>query len=150
MIVRRSYWLRASTAALAATVLASCLPIAGCRGEDERGTIEDLFVCRHRYNIDEDDGKVRVVGKKRDVGIYELMGQAGQVDEERMQYAQMFAEAVRMFQEGSFVNAVKMFEQCLKQKPDDKGAQLYLNTAQRYVAEAPFDDFTGGIELVEK
>ena len=95
-------------------------------------------------------GKVRVVGKKQDVGIYELMGRTGQVDDQRMEHAQMFAKAVRLFQQASFVEAVKVFQQCLKHRPDDKGTQLYVDTANRYIGEVPLDDFTGCIELVEK
>ncbi len=68
MTVYPSYYLRISLLALAAAISVSCLGIAGCRGKEDGGTVEDLFIRRYRCNIDENHGVVRVVGEVENKG----------------------------------------------------------------------------------
>ena len=95
-------------------------------------------------------GRVRVVGKEKGVGIYELCGVSGEIDDPQKTYNEQFAGAVRFFQERQFDKAVQGFETCLQVRPDEKAAILYLRTCRHIVTEGIPSDFSGGIELTEK
>ncbi|MCP4711538.1 MAG: adenylate/guanylate cyclase domain-containing protein [Planctomycetes bacterium] len=95
-------------------------------------------------------GSVRVVGKKQGVGIYELLSPNQLADEKFMSYKELFEKGLDHFQLSQFEKATEFFDQCLKQNHGDKAAKLYLNTAHRFTADAPPEDFSGCIELTEK
>jgi class 3 adenylate cyclase/CHASE2 domain-containing sensor protein len=95
-------------------------------------------------------GKVRVVGKNISVGIYELLGRAGQLDEPTAQYRDMFQQGVGDFQNARFDAAAKNFDQCLAARPDDKAAILYRDTLISFRSASPSSPFDGAIELTSK
>ena len=68
MTAHTSYYLRISLLALAVALLVTCLGIPGCRGGEDGGIVEDLFIRRYRCNIDENHGVVRVVGEVENKG----------------------------------------------------------------------------------
>ena len=95
-------------------------------------------------------GRVRVVGKEKGVGIYELCGVTGEIDETQKEYNEQFAGAVRLFQEQQFEKAIQEFETYLQVLPVEKAAILYLHTSRQIVTEGASSDFSGCIELTEK
>ena len=95
-------------------------------------------------------GRVRVVGKEQGVGIYELCGISGEIDDPQNQYNEQFAAAVRLFQEQQFEKAIKEFEKCLQVRLVEKAVILYLQTCRQFIAEGAPGDFSGCIELTEK
>ena len=95
-------------------------------------------------------GKVRVVGKAIGVGIYELLGEAGSVDDEQKEYSRLFEAAVEHYQQQRFDQAVAELKQCADMRGDDKAAELYLAIAQRFCSEPCPDDFNGCVELTQK
>jgi hypothetical protein len=42
--------------------------LAGCRGGSRKGTLDELFVSNHRFNIDEQAGVVRIYGRLDNAG----------------------------------------------------------------------------------
>ncbi|MBN1435913.1 MAG: adenylate/guanylate cyclase domain-containing protein [Sedimentisphaerales bacterium] len=95
-------------------------------------------------------GKVRVVGKKIGIGINELLGRHGSVPQDLIEYSQKFAQAVKHFQNQQFDQAKKIFQDCLKQRPDDIAAILYLSTIEQLLANPIPPEFDGCLELTGK
>jgi len=95
-------------------------------------------------------GRVRVVGKEKGVGIYELCGVSGEIEEAQKDYNEQFAGAVRLFLEQQFEKAIQEFERCQQVRPVEKAAILYLRTCRQIVKEGTPGDFSGCIELTAK
>jgi adenylate cyclase len=95
-------------------------------------------------------GGVQVKGKTQAVPVYELLGRMGQVAEETLAYARRFDDAVREFQNRSFGEAGVVFAALASERPDDRAARIYAETAERFVAEPPAEEWNGAIELTEK
>lgn len=95
-------------------------------------------------------GSVRVKGRSRPVGVYELLGPRGAVPPERCAYAERFGEAVHAFQQRSWDAAIARFDRCLREQPQDRAADLYLRAARAYRDAPPSADWEGEIELAEK
>jgi len=95
-------------------------------------------------------GNLRVVGKKIAVGVYELLGRAGDLSADQQQYVDCFETAVKYFQKEQFQQATKNFQLCLELRPADKAVLLYLQITRQYMQNGTPDSFDGGIELTEK
>jgi adenylate cyclase len=95
-------------------------------------------------------GGVQVKGKTQAVPIYELLGEAGQVPPDLLEYAQRFDQAVTAFQRRDWAQALAVLETCLSHRPDDLAAGHYLEAARRYQIQPPPADWTGALELAEK
>jgi len=115
-----------------------------------------IMICETTYDKAADSiearylGRVRVVGKEKGVGIYELCGVTGEIDDLQKEYNEQFAGAVRLFQEQQFEKAIQEFETYLQVRPVEKAAILYLHTCRQIVTEGPPPNFSGCIELTEK
>ncbi|MBN2376981.1 MAG: CHASE2 domain-containing protein [Sedimentisphaerales bacterium] len=115
-----------------------------------------LMICQNTFEKARDDiegrylGKVRVVGKEKGVGIYEMIGPSGCLTPFQKEYSEIFEAAVQEFQQGHFSQAVKGFENCLKQRSDDKAVLLYLNTSRKLIEIGPPENFNGCLELTSK
>ncbi len=95
-------------------------------------------------------GGVRVKGKAQAVPIYELLGHAGRVADEVLDYARAFGQAVSLFEQRQWQAALEKFNTCHQQRPADLAAENYIEAAASLLAEPPGEDWTGAIELKEK
>jgi class 3 adenylate cyclase len=95
-------------------------------------------------------GGVQVKGKTQAVPIYELLGQAGRVPPNLLEYAQRFDQAVTAFQSRDWAQALAVLETCLSHRPDDLAAAHYLEAVRRYQIQPPAADWAGALELAEK
>jgi adenylate cyclase len=95
-------------------------------------------------------GGVRVKGKEHAVPIYELLGRAGQVAGDTLDYARAFGEAVALFQQRQWQGALDSFRTCHQRRPDDLAAEKYIEATAVLLAGPPDEDWTGAIELKEK
>ncbi len=115
-----------------------------------------IMICENTYNLACSAvearylGKVRVLGKKIGVGIYECLTEKDRLRPEQEQYNEMFAQAVRSFQQTEFRLAVEQFEKCLEIHPDDQAAKLYYQTTQKFLAAGAPENFNGCIEMTGK
>ncbi len=92
-------------------------------------------------------GLIRVVGKKRAVQAYTMLGAAADVDEADMAYARAFEAALRPFQACQWPEAVAEFNACLVARPGDKAALLYLRRIEALRESPPPQDWDGALEL---
>jgi class 3 adenylate cyclase/CHASE2 domain-containing sensor protein len=96
-------------------------------------------------------GQVRVKGRLQPVGVFELVGLPDRVPAAVLEYAELFGNAVRLFQEGRWAEARAAFDRCLARRPADLAAEFYALTAGAYEQNPPAaDEWIGTIELTEK
>ena len=95
-------------------------------------------------------GALQVKGKIDAAPVFELLGRVDEVDADELAYAQRFGRVVMQFGAREFRGAVEGFEACLAQRPTDRAAELYFQTALAMLGNPPGADWNGAIELTEK
>ncbi len=95
-------------------------------------------------------GRVRVVGKKIGVGVYELIDHRDKVTPEQEEYFATFAHAVNLYQKAQLKKARAAFTLCLEQNPLDKAALIYIHTIETLLKQPLPCDFNGDLELTQK
>jgi len=89
-------------------------------------------------------------GRNAAVPICKLLGRAGQVAEESLEFARAFGQAVALFQERRWQDALDALQACRNHRPDDLATENYIEATALLQADPPADDWTGAIELTEK
>ena len=87
--------------------------------------------------------RISVKGKEEAVDIYELACLKDQLDREKQDFLASFEEAINYYQSLDFENAKKIFEECLKKKPDDKPSRLFVERMNIFLNEPPPEDWDG-------
>jgi adenylate cyclase len=94
--------------------------------------------------------RVRVVGIKQPVRLFELIEEKERVRPELFEAIDMFHAALALFEEREWDKARAAFKEMLKLKPDDEPAQLYLNGCVEYKKKPPAANWDGVISLTTK
>jgi adenylate cyclase len=89
---------------------------------------------------------IRVVGKKKPVSIYEIIGEKGEVAETELERLRIFEEARQAYQGRDWDTASGLFAK-LKDEPL---AKLYAARCQSLRQNPPPEDWDGVFELKEK
>ncbi len=108
-------------------------------GEDTCSGIKDAVVARE---ID----TIRVVGKKRPVAVFEIIGEVGRVAESDMERLGIFARAKEAYRRRAWEAAAALFAG-LK---GDPVANLYLERCKEFGQSPPPVDWDGVFDLVHK
>jgi class 3 adenylate cyclase len=77
---------------------------------------------------------VRVVGRTGHVRVYEPMGLAGEMTEERVSLIEIYAEGLRCWRSGDFAGAARSFERLSETDPP---ARFFLKRCRQLVQEPP-------------
>jgi len=101
------------------------------------------FVCR-RFD------RVRVVGIKTPVQLWEIVGFAPETDEETLGFLARFEEAHKVYDRQDWERAATLFETLAAERPVDGPSAAYLRRAQGYAAKAPPSGWDGVMNLNEK
>ncbi|HET7232136.1 MAG TPA: adenylate/guanylate cyclase domain-containing protein, partial [Longimicrobium sp.] len=95
--------------------------------------------------------RVRVVGRKEPVAIYELISLAGDAaDEKTAALLAGFAEALALFRERRFGTALDAFEELAMRYPDDGPTAVYLDRCRKHAILPPPVDWDGVYQLASK
>jgi len=111
--------------------------------ESTRAAVQDLYEWRYL-------GGLQVVGKKQMVPVYEMLGRKGTVPDESLEYAEKFAQGIRLYQEQQWVDCITYFTRMLARRPDDMGLMLYIDRCGQFDRFGLPEDWSGAIELTEK
>jgi len=95
-------------------------------------------------------GGVQVKGRQQAVPVYELLGRAGQVPREALEYAELFGRGVQHIQRRAWPAAIETFQECLGRRPNDPAAASYLAAAKAFLETPPPADWSGALELTGK
>jgi two-component system sensor histidine kinase ChiS len=89
-------------------------------------------------------GKVIVKGKKEPITLYECFnGDSENMWQKKQKSIDAFKAGLEKFTNREFVQAINIFDNILKDNPDDQPARLFLNKSSRYLVEGVPDDWTG-------
>jgi len=90
--------------------------------------------------------RIRVVGKREPVRIYELLARGGQLSAERRKQLTRFQEGLQLYRERKWTTAIGIF----KDLPDDSVARIYVERCEQYQVSPPPEDWDGVWELTRK
>jgi class 3 adenylate cyclase len=94
--------------------------------------------------------KIRVVGIKEPVQIYEVLETMEYSTQALRQKIDHFHSALDFFEARRWNDAGKGFLQILKQFPDDGPSSLYVNRCRQYIKNEPLPDWDGVFNMDEK
>ena len=86
---------------------------------------------------------VAVKGREKPVSIYELMGEKGSTDRDRIAAARKYEAAFDLYLERKWAEAIAGFEAVLADRPDDKAATAFIDQCRQFQKEPPPDDWAG-------
>ena len=111
--------------------------------ETTYGQVKDEMVCRE---LD----LVAVKGKAQPVRIYELVGRATEVPEERRQLIQAFSQGLKAYQVQDWERARKVFGQVDAHFPGDGPTQVFVDRVDALKKNPPPKDWNGVFVMTTK
>jgi adenylate cyclase len=87
--------------------------------------------------------KVRVVGRKRSINIYEVLCCKSELTPEQSLMINFFERALRHYWNRDFTGALARFERALQAVPTDKASEFFLTRCRDYIANPPAEDWDG-------
>jgi adenylate cyclase len=125
------------------TVLGDCVNLASrLEGVNkEYGTLiivgEDTWRLVHGAFEGRELDWIRVKGRTAPVAIYELAGERGEIDAQRRELFQQFAEGLLLYRAQRWADAAQAFRRALELDPNDGPSQTLLKRSTMYDQHAP-------------
>jgi adenylate cyclase len=125
------------------TVLGDCVNLASrLEGVNkEYGTLiivgEDTWRLVHEAFEGRELDWIRVKGRTAPVAIYELAGERGEIDAQRRELFQQFAEGLLLYRAQRWADAAQAFRRALELDPNDGPSQTLLKRSTMYDQHAP-------------
>jgi adenylate cyclase len=94
--------------------------------------------------------RIRVVGKRKPVRIYELLGLAGGVLPLDAGFLAAYAAGLAAFKERRWAESIEHFQKALASKPGDKPSVTYIERAKVFQIMPPPPEWEGVFELTSK
>lgn len=94
--------------------------------------------------------KIRVVGKKLPVRVYELIGPTGAPVPFPPGFLEAYAAALELYQARRWQESIDAFGRALALKPADRPCENYVGRAREFLAHPPPADWEGVFELHSK
>ncbi|MDR2952957.1 MAG: adenylate/guanylate cyclase domain-containing protein [Treponema sp.] len=94
--------------------------------------------------------KIRVVGIKEPVRIYEILETADAAKDSLFELANLFSKAHGIFESHDWKGAETAFRGVLEKYPADGPSRLYLDLSRQYQARPPADKWDGVFNIKEK
>lgn len=103
-------------------------------GETTFEQVGDVMICRELDSV-------AVKGKALPVRIYELLGESGQVSEDRLQLARGFSMGLAAYKNRQWEKAGAIFRMLQSNYPEDKPTQLYVDRVAELKKNPPPADW---------
>lgn len=94
--------------------------------------------------------RTAVAGRVGGTEIYELLGEAGRVDEVLLQARDAYEEALDHYLDRRFEEAARAFAHAASLRPDDSAAVTLGRRAEAYASDAPPADWDGVFVQTQK
>lgn len=94
--------------------------------------------------------KIIVMGKTEATVVYELLAEAGKLDDHTARLRDHFEMGLRRYYRRDWQGAVSAFEECLALRPHDAPSERLLKRCVALRSAPPPDDWTGAWTLLEK
>lgn len=108
-------------------------------GEETFDRVKDNIVSREADII-------RVVGKKKPVRVFEIIGEKGEILDSELEKVASFEQALKIYREGEWEGALSLFQKM----ENDMLAQVYMERCQRLIESGKKEAWTGIYDLKEK
>lgn len=108
-------------------------------GEETFDRVKDNIVSREADII-------RVVGKKKPVRVFEIIGEKGEILDSELEKVASFEQALKIYREGEWEEALSLFQKM----ENDMLAQVYMERCQRLIESGKKEAWTGIYDLKEK
>jgi len=112
-------------------------------GEATYAEAKDVVVARR---LD----RVAVYGKVQGIGVYELVGLAGEVDAATLAWVGAYEEGLAAFRRRLWDEAIALFERAVALRGDDRPSRALIERARAFKAEPPPADWDGIAVLTRK
>ncbi|MBN2799051.1 MAG: hypothetical protein JXX28_07875 [Deltaproteobacteria bacterium] len=94
--------------------------------------------------------RVAVKGRREGVLVLELLGERGEVDEERLEIAALHLRGLEHYHRGDWELAAQRFEAILERVPSDRPAAVLLSACRRLALEPPDEPWEGVVRMTTK
>ena len=94
--------------------------------------------------------RIRVVGKKNAVRIFELVAVAGGELPVDPAFLEVYAESLAAFKDRRWAEAIQGFQRALELKPGDAPSKTYIERAKVFQLMPPAADWEGVFDLTSK
>lgn len=94
--------------------------------------------------------RVRVVGVKEPVRLYEVVAEESGASQHLLQMLQYFEKGLELFEAGSFVDAEQHFRQALAVIEHDGPTQTYVKRCHKFITSPPPANWDGVFSLTQK
>jgi adenylate cyclase len=94
--------------------------------------------------------RIRVVGKRNAVRIYELLAAVGQPLPVDQGFLDVYEGALALFRMRRWGEAIEAFQKALALRPGDKPSQIYIERARVFQLMPPAQDWEGVFDLSSK
>jgi adenylate cyclase len=91
-----------------------------------------------------------VVGKQKPVRVYQLLAQKGALSPEMAKLLSFYAQALSIYRQARFADALEAFQKCLAIIPDDSVTKVYIERCRTYIENPPPADWDGVWRLTKK
>jgi adenylate cyclase len=91
-----------------------------------------------------------VRGRTNACRIFEVVGEKGQVSDEKVRILNIFNEAMFLYLERKWSDASRLLSEFLKNHPEDKATRVILERCLKFQAEPPPADWLGATVMLEK
>jgi adenylate cyclase len=113
--------------------------------------VSDVTFEKAREHIEARDlDLIRVKGKKEPRRVFEVLCKRGQMSDALMKGRDQYHEALRLYRNGKFSDAIAVFEEVLHFMPDDHLTRKYLERARVYAITPPPNGWDGVFEMKSK
>ncbi|GAX62656.1 adenylate cyclase, family 3 [Candidatus Scalindua japonica] len=93
---------------------------------------------------------IRVIGKKKPVKVYELIGRKGEISNAKRIVLELYEEGLIAYKKKEWQNAIDMFQKAVVKVPHDGPALTYLERCKAYTQNPPPENWDGVYILTEK
>ncbi len=112
---------------------------------------ESLFAATRNDFIYRELDRIRVVGKKIPITVYELLASVEEgVDAHTARLLELFGEGLQAYREQRWLAAKEIFAALCVRYPKDQPSQLYLKRCQQYAQKPPPEDWDTIFQRKEK
>jgi adenylate cyclase len=93
---------------------------------------------------------VTVVGKEAPVGVYELLGYPGEIDDVQISVAEWYAKGLAAYRNRDWSEAIGHFSAALSANPHDGPSQTMLGRCRDFEGNPPGDNWNGAFTMDTK
>ncbi len=94
--------------------------------------------------------RVRVVGVKEPIRLYELVGERDSADTETIEKLRQFNAGLNLFEEKKFKEALEPFQDLLTRYPEDGPTKYYIDRCRQFLRKPPAAEWDGVFNLTAK